>query len=84
MPRQVISTAALLTAAALSACSDSGGPTTDAQVNFNVATRPASTAAAGAMAAIGTPETFTDGTNTLVRSSASAGCSRSRPQDVPS
>src|SRR5262249_21997478 len=56
----------LFAAATLSACSDSGSPSSDAQVNFNVATRPAAAAAPVAMATIGTPETFTDGSNTLV------------------
>lgn len=54
--------AALLTAA----CSDSGSsPTTDPQLNFNLTTR-ASAAVAGAALSVSAPETFTDGTNTLV------------------
>jgi len=57
----------MLAAAALSACSDSGSPSSAAQVNFSVATRPAVAAAAPvAMATVGTPETVTDGSNTLV------------------
>jgi len=48
------------------ACSDAG-PSNLSQVNFNVATHAAAAAAAGAsLAIVGTPETFTDGTNTLV------------------
>jgi hypothetical protein len=62
--------AALATAASIAACSDSGSPSTSAQVNFNLATKVATApaAAAGSMsfATVGTPETFTDGTNTLV------------------
>lgn len=51
-----------------SGCSDAGGPSTPGQLGFNLATH-ASTAVAGASASIsGTPETFTDGTNTLVLS----------------
>ena len=48
------------------ACSDSGGPS-NAQLNFNVATQaiPAAPARAS-LAVLGTPETFTDGTNTLI------------------
>jgi hypothetical protein len=64
MPRPVFSAAAVFAAAALSACSDSGSPSSDAQVNFNLATRPAASAAAPvAMATVGTPETFTDGSS---------------------
>jgi len=67
MPRHAISAAAMFAAAALSACSDSGSPSADAQVSFNVATKPAVAAAAPvAMATVGTPETVTDGSNTLV------------------
>jgi hypothetical protein len=47
-------------------CSDAGsGPTTDHQINFNLATS-ATTAVAASTAATSAPETFTDGTNTLV------------------
>jgi len=67
MPRQVIPAAAVFAGVALSACSDSGSPSSDAQVSFNVATQPAVAAAAPvAMATVGTPETVTDGSNTLV------------------
>ena len=63
-------TVALATAASIAACSDAGGPSAGGQVNFNLATRPAGapTAAvhAASFATLGTPETFTDGTNTLV------------------
>jgi len=52
-------------ALAVGACSDSGGPSNQSQVNFNVATQPAPVAGGASLAVIGTPETFTDGTNTL-------------------
>jgi hypothetical protein len=49
-----------------SGCGDAGGPSAPGQLGFNLATH-ASPAVAGAAASIsGTPETFTDGTNTLV------------------
>lgn len=66
MSRSVSALVAVATAATLSACGSSSGPSSNAQVNFNVATRPATTAAAVSLATIGTPESFTDGTNTLV------------------
>jgi hypothetical protein len=47
-------------------CSDSGSPTSSPQVNFNLATRGPAAAAAGASLSVIGPETFTDGTNTLV------------------
>jgi hypothetical protein len=48
------------------ACSDAG-PSNMAQVSFNLATQPAPAAVKGvAFADVGTPETFTDGSNTLV------------------
>lgn len=63
-------TVALATAASIAACSDAGGPSAGGQVNFNLATRPASAPTAAvhgaSFATLGTPETFTDGTNTLV------------------
>jgi hypothetical protein len=56
-----------LLALSLGACSDSGGPSNQGQLNFNLATRVAPVAAAGAsLAVVGSPETFTDGSNTLV------------------
>lgn len=58
-----------LAAVALAAgCSDSGsGPTTDPQLNFNLATRSAAAASLGsATISGGAPESFSDGTNTLV------------------
>ncbi|HEY8257207.1 MAG TPA: hypothetical protein VIG08_06085 [Gemmatimonadales bacterium] len=58
----VLTTFAVLTAA----CSDGGGPTSDPQINFNLATRGAAASAAGASLAVLAPETFTDGTHTLV------------------
>ncbi|HEU5304173.1 MAG TPA: hypothetical protein VFU40_05965 [Gemmatimonadales bacterium] len=52
---------------ALGACGDSAGPSNQAQVNFNVATQSAPVVAAGtSLGVVGSPETFTDGTNTLV------------------
>jgi len=68
MPRSVLFCAAALSTATLSACGDSGSPSTEAQVNFNVATQPAAAGSASAIAAatVGTPETFTDASNTLV------------------
>src|SRR6476469_4459010 len=67
MPRSVFVSAAVVAAATLSACNGSG-PSSEAQVNFNTATRPAAagSASAIAMATVGTPETVTDGSNTLV------------------
>lgn len=63
MPR-FASSAAVLAAAVLVAagCSDAGGPASDTQLNFNLAT----SGAASASAAVGGPETFNDGTNTVV------------------
>jgi hypothetical protein len=62
--------AALATLALVAACSDAGGPSSGGQVNFNLATKPtaASAASTGVLAAafVGTPETYSDGTNTLV------------------
>lgn len=49
-----------------SACSDAGGPSTPAQVGFNLASRASVAGAAAGLA--GGPETFTDGANTLVLS----------------
>lgn len=71
MHRTAIRRAAVFaTVASLAACSDSGSPSTSAQMNFNVATKAASAPAAAvrsmSLATAGTPETFTDGTNTLV------------------
>jgi hypothetical protein len=63
MPRRVRTAAAVALATTLAACGDAGGPSTAGQVNFNLATRPATAAAA----TVGAPETFTDGgNNTLV------------------
>jgi len=58
----------MLTAMALlsAGCGDSGSPTSNPQVNFNLATRAAPASAAGAALSVTTPESFTDGTNTLV------------------
>jgi hypothetical protein len=47
------------------ACSDTGSPSSLSQVNFNLATH-AAAASTGATVVVSTPETFTDGTNTLV------------------
>ena len=61
----------LLAAMALvaSGCGDAGNsPTTDPQVNFNVATRSAAAAVAAAAPSfsVAAPESFTDGTNPLI------------------
>jgi hypothetical protein len=67
MRRSTYGTIALLAASTLAACSDGSGPSTGGQMSFSLATRPATAAASSASASvIGTPETFTDGTNTLV------------------
>ncbi len=53
----------------LAGCSDAGtgtGTSADATVRFNVATSSAPAAAGAALSVSGDPETFTDGTNTLV------------------
>jgi hypothetical protein len=65
----VLASAAVLTAAALSACGDSGGPSSQPQVAFNLATKPAAAAVAlkTSLAAAAVPETYTDADgNTLV------------------
>jgi hypothetical protein len=55
-----------LFALAASACSDAG-PANSSQVSFNIATQAAPAAGRGtALGVVNTPETFTDGTNTLV------------------
>ena len=55
-----------LFALAASACSDAG-PSTSSQMGFNLATQAAPAAGRGtALGVVSTPETFTDGTNTLV------------------
>jgi hypothetical protein len=70
MRRTVLGTAAVLAAATMTACGDSGSPSTDSQMNFNLATRPAGSAAAlgGSfeLSSTGASESYTDGTNTLV------------------
>jgi hypothetical protein len=63
MPRHVFASVAALATAVLAAC-DAGGPSTQAQVNFSVATQPATPSSAAS--ASGGSETFTDGGNTLV------------------
>jgi hypothetical protein len=70
MPRPVLPAVAMLAAVTLAAvtlaaCGDAGSPSSDAQVNFSLATRPATSASMG-IASVNTPETFTDGANTLV------------------
>jgi hypothetical protein len=95
MPR--LAPAAVLAAAAvLSSACDSGSPTIDPQVNFNIATRSTAATAAGATLSVSAPETFTDGTNTLVidrvdlvlreielkRSAASADCGEAQTEDA--
>ena len=71
MRRTVLRTAVVLAATtSMAACGDSGAPSTDGQVNFNLATRaatsPAAVAASMALSSAGTPETYSDGTNTLI------------------
>ena len=69
MRRSVSLAAIVLAAVSMSACADSAsGPSGGGQVNFNLATRPSATAAGTGLATvtIGSPETFSDGTNTLV------------------
>jgi len=56
----------VLAATSMAACSDSGSPSSGGQVNFSLATRSAAAASSMALATAGTPETFTDGTNTLI------------------
>ncbi len=67
MRRLVARSASLaLLALAANTCSDAG-PSTTSQVSFNVATQAAPAAVRGsALGVVSTPETFTDGTNTLV------------------
>jgi hypothetical protein len=68
MPRMLTGPAALaLLALAASGCSDAG-PSNLSQLSFNLATRaaPAAVRRGESFAAVGTPEIFTDGTNTLV------------------
>ena len=77
MPR-LMSRATAVAALALvgGACSDAG-PSNLNQLSFNSATRSAPTAVKGAaFGSIGTPETFTDGSNTLAIDQVRAGASR--------
>jgi hypothetical protein len=60
MTRFMLTSVAALATTVLAAC-DSGGPSTSAQVSLSVATQPAAAPTAAAA-----PETFTDGSNTLV------------------
>ena len=95
MPRPLFASVAVFATAALAAC-DAGGPSSEAQVNFNVASRPAQPApASAALVSASTSDTVTDGTNTLVidrvqlvlreielkRVEATAGCGDSGPDD---
>lgn len=69
MRRTTIRTAAALGAAVLiTACGDSGSsPSSSPQVNFNLATRAAPAgASAASLAAVGTPEQFTDGAGNVL------------------
>jgi hypothetical protein len=66
MRRTTLLAATALAAASMAACSDSGSPSSGGQMNFNVATRSATAASPLALATAGTPETFTDGSNTLI------------------
>jgi hypothetical protein len=66
--RRLLSCAGALSAVAFIAggCSDSG-PSNLSQLSFNLATQASPAASTGsALAVVSTPETFTDGTNTLV------------------
>ena len=68
MDRTCFRAAYTIAVATLAACGEAGGPSTDAQVNFNVATSPAPAASTtgGAAVTVSAPETFTDGINTLI------------------
>jgi hypothetical protein len=67
MSRLMTRTASLAVLALLGGACSAAGPSTQTQLSFNLATRAAPAATRGAaFAIIGTPETFTDGTNTLV------------------
>lgn len=66
MRRTTFVAVSALAAGSLAACSDSSSPSSGGQMNFNVATRSATAASSMALATTGTPETFTDGTNTLI------------------
>ena len=68
MDRICFRAAHIIAVATLAACGEAGGPSTDAQVNFNVATRPApaTSTTGGAAVTVSAPETFTDGVNTLI------------------
>ena len=99
MPRYAIRPALLAaTAFIASGCSNGSGPSTTPQVNFSLATR---SGAAPALAtapsfSAGTPESFSDGTNTLVldqvdlvlrkielkKSEATTGCGESEGNDA--
>jgi len=67
MPRSIFGRVFPLAAMVIAAegCSDSGSPSSQAQLSFNVATQAAPSASVGPFAVLGTPETFTDGSNTL-------------------
>ena len=69
MRRLVARSASLaLLALAANACSDAG-PSSSSQFSFNLATQAGPAATRGtAFGVVGTPETFTDSTNTLVSS----------------
>ena len=66
MRRTIRLAATALAAASMAACNDSGSPSSGSQMNFNVATRSAAASSPLAQAVVGTPETFTDGSNTLI------------------
>jgi hypothetical protein len=66
MRRTRLLAATALAAISMAACSDSSSPSAGGQMNFNVATRAATAASPLALATAGTPETFTDGSNTLI------------------
>ena len=70
MRRHILRSVAPLAALAVAACSDGGSPSGQDQVNFNVATRPASSSPMSQdVVSVGSSadaETYTDGVNTLV------------------
>ncbi len=70
MSRHISSQVAVLglVAAMAAGCSDGGSPSNQGQLNFNLATKAAAPAVASAASfgVTSVPETFTDGTNTLV------------------
>jgi hypothetical protein len=56
----------LAAVAVTGACGETEGPSAQGQIGFNTATQIAAAGPRSSLAVIGTPETFSDGTNTLV------------------